>query len=102
MIKQCTGEEWTEASVELSTAMPSVGGMAPVLPTVELGYKRIMLPVPRSRGRPMKQLMARGFGGGGIDKYDEDSDDDDLLECSAALPSSSPIPEISVPTTEVR
>lgn len=38
MIRQSTGEDWKNAQLTLSTATPSVGGTAPVLPTMHVGF----------------------------------------------------------------
>lgn len=37
-IQQRTGEEWGNTKLVLSTATPSVGGVAPILPTKHVGY----------------------------------------------------------------
>ena len=39
MIQQATGEDWNEAKLSLSTAMPSVGGTVPDLGTQRLNFK---------------------------------------------------------------
>ena len=39
-IKQSTGEDWTDAKLYLSTAMPSIGGEVPELFTAELRLRR--------------------------------------------------------------
>ena len=39
MIQQATGEDWNDAKLSLSTAMPSVGGTVPDLGTQRLNFK---------------------------------------------------------------
>jgi hypothetical protein len=39
-IKQSTGEDWTDAKLYLSTAMPSIGGEIPELYTAELKLRK--------------------------------------------------------------
>lgn len=38
MVKQTTGESWNNTKLILSTATPSVGGTAPILPTKHVGF----------------------------------------------------------------
>ena len=39
MVQQATGEDWDDAKLCLSTAMPSVGGTVPELGTQRLSFK---------------------------------------------------------------
>ena len=41
LIKQSTGEDWTNAKLSLSTANPSIGGSVPELGVQLLKFKRI-------------------------------------------------------------
>ena len=56
LIKQQTGEDWNDAKVSLSTAQPSVGGAAPVLPTRLIHFKRPK-PKPVQRAGMAKHLQ---------------------------------------------
>lgn len=56
-IRQSTGEDWTEAKLFLSTAMPSIGGEIPDLLTAELHLRK-----PRLASASPK----RGFGFAGL------------------------------------
>ena len=41
LIKQSTGEDWTNAKLSLSTANPSIGGTVPSLDMQLLRFKRV-------------------------------------------------------------
>ena len=41
LIKQSTGEDWTNAKLSLSTANPSIGGSVPELGVQLLKFKRV-------------------------------------------------------------
>ena len=47
LIKQSTGEEWTNAKLSLSTANPSIGGSVPELGEQLLKFKRVYV-APKS------------------------------------------------------
>eukprot|EP00112_Aurelia_sp_Birch-Aquarium-sp1_P008378 Seg1920.2 transcript_id=Seg1920.2/GoldUCD/mRNA.D3Y31 product="Protein F37C4.5" protein_id=Seg1920.2/GoldUCD/D3Y31 len=47
-IKQQTGEDWNDAKLSLSTAMPSVGGSPPDLETLHIGTSRMRKHAPRA------------------------------------------------------
>ena len=49
LIKQSTGEDWTNAKLSLSTANPSIGGSVPELGEQLLKFKRVYM-APKSRG----------------------------------------------------
>ena len=48
LIKQSTGEDWTNAKLSLSTANPSIGGSVPELGVQLLKFKRVYM-APKSR-----------------------------------------------------
>lgn len=41
LIKQTTGEDWNDTKISLSTAVPSIGGCVPELPTQTVQIKYI-------------------------------------------------------------
>ena len=43
LIKQSTGEDWTNAKLSLSTANPSIGGSVPELGVQLLKFKRVYI-----------------------------------------------------------
>ena len=43
LIKQSTGEDWTDAKLSLSTANPSIGGSVPELGVQLLKFKRVYM-----------------------------------------------------------
>ncbi|XP_064617047.1 protein F37C4.5-like isoform X1 [Liolophura sinensis] len=78
LIKQSTGEDWEDAKLFLSTAMPSIGGIIPTLGRSSVSLKRA--PVVRSggifrsfrkkrayahRAQPQSELKDFGLGDGG-------------------------------------
>ena len=50
LIKQSTGEDWTNAKLSLSTANPSIGGSVPELGVQLLKFKRVYVATKSSRG----------------------------------------------------
>lgn len=56
-IRQSTGEDWVDAKLYLSTAMPSIGGEVPVLGTSELHLRR-----PAPVREPLKKGGILAFG----------------------------------------
>ncbi len=52
MVRQATGEDWTDAAVALSTAIPGQGIELPELLSWTLGEKREFIPRPRPARRP--------------------------------------------------
>ena len=44
LIKQSTGEDWTNAKLSLSTANPSIGGSVPELGVQLLKFKHVYIP----------------------------------------------------------
>lgn len=67
MVRQRTGESWKNAKLVLSTATPSVGGSAPVLPTKHVGfharvdYSRARLAESLPRSAVRHQRRGRAF-----------------------------------------
>jgi hypothetical protein len=52
MVRQATGEDWINAAVSLSTAIPGLGIQLPELLTWALGEKREFIPRPRAARMP--------------------------------------------------
>ena len=69
LIKQSTGEDWTNAKLSLSTANPGIGGSVPELGVQLLKFKRAYV-APKSRG--FHALAAPTFG---CDEYDPTIED---------------------------
>ena len=66
LIKQSTGEDWTNAKLSLSTANPSIGGSVPELGMQLLKFKRIHLARKNKIISSFESPTLRGFG------YDQD------------------------------
>jgi uncharacterized protein (TIGR02231 family) len=65
VVQQNTGEDWVEARLSLSTAMPSIGGSAPKLETAHLNL--IPNVIPQSKRRSFSSKPARHSYGYGED-----------------------------------
>ncbi|XP_078617335.1 protein F37C4.5-like isoform X6 [Branchiostoma floridae x Branchiostoma japonicum] len=64
VIRQATGENWQDATISLSTSLPSVGGTAPSLGTQVLSFKN-SVGIPQSitdSPLKMKKAARRGLG----------------------------------------
>ena len=79
LIKQSTGEDWTNAKLSLSTANPSIGGSVPELGMQLLKFKRIHIARKTKRND-----YSNAYSFGSTAMYDptiEDSFcDDEMLE----------------------
>ena len=100
LISQCTGEDWDEAPLVLSTSQPSIGGSPPDLGTKKLSFQietqqQFRYPqsygfndVPSSRSQ-QQQVVFRGVPTGiMMCRFNDES-------------SSSQAPQLTVPTAEV-
>ncbi|XGW29009.1 hypothetical protein V3C99_008649 [Haemonchus contortus] len=59
-ISQSTGEDWTDASLVLSTAQPCLGGQVPELGILEAVFHHLL---PRSSSQPCKMVKGAAEGG---------------------------------------
>ena len=106
LISQCTGEDWDEAPLVLSTSQPSIGGSPPDLGTKKLSFQietQQQFRYPQSYGfsevsssRSQQQQVAfRGRHTGDMYGFNDES------ESSLNENYLSQAPQLTVPTAEV-
>lgn len=81
VIQQSTGEDWVDAKLSLSTAMPSIGGAAPELPTQMLHF-----PAPPAAATSRRSVLLKSAAPGSAKNkrsIRQSSDEED--ECVQSL-----------------
>jgi len=109
MIRQNTGEDWEDAKLSLSTALPSVGGSPPSLKPQLLKVATVLT------ARSAKRGFSFGGGGGGVKRRsmkmmsfgagDSDSDEEESLSsymCSVGAPSALPTAQVPCCNSKIR